>query len=70
MSLIEAAAYVVPVAVANRETIERLRQLASDRYISAARPGLYRHENPAVATGKRAYDLVVDQTVPGLKETN
>jgi len=65
ISLAEAAAFVVPVAVANREAIEALRRQASDRYISASRPGLYRHDNPAATTGPRVYDLQ-----SGIKEAN
>lgn len=39
--LIEAAGYVVPVAQSAFEKIERLRNEASGRYISAGKPGLY-----------------------------
>lgn len=41
ISLVEAAAYVVPVAVAAGEEIEKMRSDAAGRYISASRPGVY-----------------------------
>ena len=46
----EAASYVVPVATSAFEKINRLRQEASGRYISAGKPGLYvAPERPAEA---------------------
>lgn len=49
-SLLDAATYVVPVATAAASQIERLREEASGRYISASHPGLYeRHKS----TGRR-----------------
>jgi hypothetical protein len=39
--LLEAAEYLVPVAVTAGESIERLRQWAAGRCLSADRPGLY-----------------------------
>jgi SpoVK/Ycf46/Vps4 family AAA+-type ATPase len=39
----EAAGNVVPVAVTAAESVERLRQWASGRCLSASEPGLYRH---------------------------
>lgn len=40
-SLVDAAAYVVPVAVAAGEEIEKMRSDAAGRYISASKPGVY-----------------------------
>jgi hypothetical protein len=42
---VEAAQYIVPVAVTAGESIERLRQWASGRCLSADRPGLYTRGN-------------------------
>jgi SpoVK/Ycf46/Vps4 family AAA+-type ATPase len=41
IGLVEAAQYIVPVSVTAGESIERLRQWASGRCLSADRPGLY-----------------------------
>jgi len=40
-ALLEAAKYIVPVAIAARESIERLQNEASGRYLNAGAPGLY-----------------------------
>ena len=40
-SLEEASHYVVPVAVSCKEEIEKVRQQATGRYLSASRPGVY-----------------------------
>jgi hypothetical protein len=40
-SLLEASQYVVPVAIANPEAIKRLREEATNKYISAAYEGFY-----------------------------
>ena len=42
--LLEAAQNVVPVAVTASESIDRLRQWASGRCLSADQPGIYRAE--------------------------
>jgi SpoVK/Ycf46/Vps4 family AAA+-type ATPase len=41
--LVQAAQNVVPVAVTNAEAVERLRQWASGRCLSADAPGIYQH---------------------------
>jgi SpoVK/Ycf46/Vps4 family AAA+-type ATPase len=41
VDLMEAAQYIVPVAVTAGESVERLRQWAAGRCLSADRPGLY-----------------------------
>lgn len=40
-SILEAAQYVVPIAIAAHDTIDRLRQEASGRFLSANLPGVY-----------------------------
>lgn len=45
ITLIEAARFVVPVSVSARESIQKLRQEASGRYLSASDPGIY-NANP------------------------
>lgn len=55
-SIVEAAAYIVPVAIAAKEQIDRLRSQAAGRFISASAPGPYRM--PEVERGKgRAIEL-------------
>jgi len=49
ISLIESAAYVVPVARAMGDTLTELRKSASDRYISAAQPGMYHYDEKSTA---------------------
>jgi len=46
-SLQEAAKYIVPVSVSASEQIDRLRQQASGRFLSASNPGIYRAAKPA-----------------------
>ena len=41
VSLLDAARYVVPVSISSRESITRLRQAASGRYLSASNDGVY-----------------------------
>jgi len=41
VTLTEAASNVVPVAVTNREAVERLRTWATGRCLSASTPGIY-----------------------------
>ncbi|MBX3427923.1 MAG: AAA family ATPase [Pirellulales bacterium] len=51
VSLVEAAAHVVPVAIAAAEAMRELRQWASGRCLAADRPGVYR--GPAVSNRRR-----------------
>ena len=46
VTLLEAARYVVPLAVSQKVTIEELRQSASGRYLSASKPGIYQYTPP------------------------
>lgn len=60
-TLAEAAATVVPVAVANAQRMEALRQSANGRFLSAAKPGPYTYQAaesrfappPAPSTGRK-----------------
>jgi hypothetical protein len=57
-SLVEAAEYIVPVARSAADTIERLRQQASGKFISASYSGVYRFGKAASAPqGGRALTL-------------
>jgi len=56
-SLTDASAYIVPVARSNAEQINRLRNEASGRFISASEPGVYSFDKiapPSVARKLRA----------------
>jgi hypothetical protein len=57
VSLIEAATYIVPVSRSAADQIERLREQANGRFISASYPGVYQksHDSHAqqAATGRR-----------------
>jgi hypothetical protein len=50
VTLSEAAEFIVPVAVSDEQGIKDLRAQAADKFISAATPGLYRHDGDAVQT--------------------
>jgi SpoVK/Ycf46/Vps4 family AAA+-type ATPase len=54
MSLVESAAYIVPVARSASEQIENLRQQSSGKYLSASHPGVYEYNKIAAATKGRA----------------
>ena len=51
--LIEAASNIVPVAVTAGEAVERLRQWASGRCLSAERPGIYSRGDGAIVGSGR-----------------
>jgi SpoVK/Ycf46/Vps4 family AAA+-type ATPase len=54
--LIEAASNIVPVAVTAGEAVERLRQWASGRCLSAERPGIYsRGDGAIVGSGRNVH---------------
>ncbi len=68
MTLLEAADFIVPVAVSGAERIEALRIQANGRYLSAATKGWYKHEPrisnkslaaAASASNARALDVEV-----------
>jgi len=44
LSLLEAAEFIVPVAVSGAEKIKHLRAQAAGRYLSAAKPGAYQFD--------------------------
>jgi hypothetical protein len=46
MTLVEAAKYVVPLTVSQKTSIEELRHSATDRYLSASKPGRYQYTAP------------------------
>ena len=53
LSLVEASAYLVPVAKSAGARIEKLRQQASGNFVSASYPGLYNFEQIAAAPEPR-----------------
>jgi hypothetical protein len=53
VSLVEAARQVVPVAATAAESVEKLRDWASGRCLSAASPGLYQRTGGTTAAGRR-----------------
>jgi hypothetical protein len=57
LSLVESAAYIVPVSRSAADQIESLRRQASGRFLSASKPGVYtlREDTPAVGSLKRAF---------------
>lgn len=42
--IVEAGTYIVPVAVSAKEQVQKLRKTASNRFISASYPGLYKYK--------------------------
>jgi hypothetical protein len=61
LSLTESAQYIVPVARSAADQIERLRQQASGRFLSASHPGVYESGKDVPATaGKRMFREVSD----------
>lgn len=59
-NLKEAAAYIVPVAKSAADQIEKLRNQASGRFISASDPGMYRFEKNAVAAGGKGRSITME----------
>jgi SpoVK/Ycf46/Vps4 family AAA+-type ATPase len=56
VSLVEAAAHVVPVAVTAAESMDRLRNWASGRCLAASSPGIYRRKaEPGTRPGRRVH---------------
>ncbi len=45
-TLVESAKYVIPLTVSQKASIEELRQSATDRYLSASKPGRYMYTPP------------------------
>lgn len=52
LSLVEASAFVVPVCKSASDQIQKLREMASGRFISANKAGLYEHETAEKTTEK------------------
>jgi hypothetical protein len=48
LSLVDAARYVVPVAVSDRDAVERLRRAADGHFLSASYEGTYRLALPSL----------------------
>ena len=46
VTLLEAGQYVVPLTKSHAEDMDALRMSASDRYLSASKPGLYKYTRP------------------------
>lgn len=57
VTLLEASNYIVPVCKSAAESIERLRQQASGRFISASSQGTYRYEKTAAVSVSRAIEV-------------
>ena len=57
ITLLEAAEYVVPVARSAAQEINRLRQEASGRFLSASKPGVYRSTGEQTEGGHRTMML-------------
>jgi len=58
MTLKEAAQYIVPVSRSAAEQVKALRQMASGKFISASKPGVYQHEeSPPTPTRRVMRDL-------------
>ena len=55
--LSEAACYVIPIVKSDPEAIKKLRDQASNRWLSASYPGPYRPETEKAATGGRKIQL-------------
>jgi hypothetical protein len=54
ISLKEASAYIVPVAVSGKDKLEELRRTSSGKFINAGKPGIYQMEaSIKQASGKR-----------------
>ena len=66
ISLKEAAGYVIPVATSAKEQIDRLRELADGKFISAGKPGTYKREElESIATPPPARVFRVDPSQVG-----
>lgn len=48
MTLVEAGEYVVPLMTSHKEAMDNLRHSASDRFLSASKPGVYKYTEPQV----------------------
>ena len=57
LDLLEAAKYIVPITQSDPESIQKLRNQASNRWLSASYPGPYRPETEKAPTGGRKIQL-------------
>ncbi len=57
MSLKDAAHYTIPVSRSAAEQIKTLRQMASGKFLSASKPGVYRYEDEAEGPARRMIRL-------------
>ena len=53
VSLMTAAQYVIPISRSAAEQIKTLRQMASGKFLSASKPGVYRYEEETGAPARR-----------------
>ena len=52
-SLLDAAKFIVPVSKSAGDQIQALRQMASGRFISASKDGIYEHAEAGAPTGRK-----------------
>ncbi|HEV2416481.1 MAG TPA: AAA family ATPase [Terriglobia bacterium] len=62
-TLVEASEYIVPVSRSAAEPIKALRQMASGKFISASKPGVYRYEEETSGPARRMIRLNEPVTV-------
>ncbi|HEX5481833.1 MAG TPA: hypothetical protein VFZ08_04330 [Terriglobia bacterium] len=62
-SLVEASQYIVPVSRSAAEQIKALRQMASSKFVSASKAGVYRYEEETTAPTRRMIRLNEPLTV-------
>lgn len=53
VSLFKAAEFIVPVSKSASDQVEGLRKMASGRFISASKPGIYTYEGGGAVTGRK-----------------
>ena len=56
VSLCEAAEYITPIAISSPDQVQSLRKQASNKYISASYPGLYRYATMSQPASGRKID--------------
>jgi len=63
IGLTEACQYIIPVSRSAAEQIKALRQMASGKFLSASKPGVYRYEEEATTSPRRMIRLDQPLTV-------
>lgn len=63
MSLKDAAQYIVPVSRSAADQIKALRQMASGKFISASKAGVYHFQEEPAAPGRRVMRMNEPVTV-------